>query len=104
MGAFIAENLLGEDVAAALRALDRLRQDVVIDGGFYVLGGDADDQVQTRIDRADALGSSLDDYPDTNALRSRIDEFVSELKGSIGEGPNHSNFPDRSSVRILGIQ
>ena len=26
-----------------------------------------------------------------------------ELKGSIGEGPNHSNFSDRSSVRILGI-
>ena len=24
-----------------------------------------------------------------------------ELKGSIGEGPNHSNFSDRSSVRIL---
>ena len=50
---------------------------VVIDGGFYVLGGDADDQVQTRIDRADALGGSLDDYPDTNALRSRVDEFIS---------------------------
>ena len=27
-----------------------------------------------------------------------------KLKGSIGEGPNHSNFSDRSSVRILGIQ
>ena len=27
-----------------------------------------------------------------------------ELKGSIGGGPNHSNFSDRSSVRILGIQ
>ena len=27
-----------------------------------------------------------------------------ELKGSIGEGPNHSNFSDRSTVRILGIQ
>ena len=26
-----------------------------------------------------------------------------ELKGSIGEGPNHSNHSDRSSVRILGI-
>ena len=26
------------------------------------------------------------------------------LKGSVGEGPNHSNFSDRSSVRILGIQ
>ena len=26
------------------------------------------------------------------------------LKGSIGEGPNHSNFSDRSSDRILGIQ
>ena len=24
-----------------------------------------------------------------------------ELKGSIGEGPDHSNFSDRSSVRIL---
>ena len=28
----------------------------------------------------------------------------SELKGSIGEGPNHSNFSDRSSVRILGVR
>ena len=27
-----------------------------------------------------------------------------ELKGSIGEGPNHSNFSDRSSARILGIE
>ena len=27
-----------------------------------------------------------------------------ELKGSIGEGSNHSNFSDRSSVRILGIE
>ena len=27
-----------------------------------------------------------------------------ELKGSIGEGPNHSNYSDRSSVRILGIE
>ena len=26
---------------------------------------------------------------------------VPELKGSIGEGPNHSNYSDRSSVRIL---
>ena len=25
----------------------------------------------------------------------------SELKGSISEGPNHSNFSDRSSIRIL---
>ena len=24
-----------------------------------------------------------------------------ELKGSVGEGPNHSNYSDRSSVRIL---
>ena len=24
-----------------------------------------------------------------------------ELKGSIGEGPNHSNFSDQSSVKIL---
>ena len=24
-----------------------------------------------------------------------------ELKGSVGEGPNHSNFSDRSSVKIL---
>ena len=24
-----------------------------------------------------------------------------ELKGSIGEGPNHSNFSDRSTVKIL---
>ena len=26
------------------------------------------------------------------------------LKGSIGEGPNHSNYSDQSSVRILGIE
>ena len=29
--------------------------------------------------------------------------WPAKLKGSIGEGPNHSNFSDRSSVRILGI-
>ena len=29
---------------------------------------------------------------------------IPKLKGSIGEGPNHSNFSDRSSVRILGIE
>ena len=28
-------------------------------------------------------------------------ELQAELKGSIGEGPNHSNFSDQSSVRIL---
>ena len=27
-----------------------------------------------------------------------------ELKGSIGEGPNQTNYSDRSSVRILGIE
>ena len=32
------------------------------------------------------------------------DRLAPRLKGSIGEGPNHSNFSDRSSVRILGIQ
>ena len=26
--------------------------------------------------------------------------FDAELKGSIGEGPNHSNFSDQSSVKI----
>ena len=31
-------------------------------------------------------------------------ELRPKLKGSIGEGPNHSNFSDRSSVRILGIE
>ena len=30
-----------------------------------------------------------------------IDASPSGLKGSIGEGPNHSKFSDRSSVRIL---
>ena len=29
--------------------------------------------------------------------------FEAKLKGSIGEGSNHSNFSDRSSVRILAI-
>ena len=27
-------------------------------------------------------------------------EYPAELKGSIGEGPNHSNFSDQSSVKI----
>ena len=27
--------------------------------------------------------------------------YVPELKGSIGEGPNQTNYSDRSSVRIL---
>ena len=37
----------------------------------------------------------------TAARRSRHDE--PKLKGSIGEGPNHSNFSDQSSVRIQEI-
>ena len=35
---------------------------------------------------------------------AKVAEFSAELKGSIGEGPSHSNFSDRSSVRILGIE
>ena len=31
-------------------------------------------------------------------------KFLPELKGSIGEGPNNSNFSDQSSVKILGIR
>ena len=34
----------------------------------------------------------------------RLQRSIPELKDSIGEGPNHSNFSDRSSVRILGIE
>ena len=32
--------------------------------------------------------------------QSTVIPFDAELKGSIGEGPNHSNYSDRSSVRI----
>ena len=39
----------------------------------------------------------------TTAFSSTI-RLAAKLKGSIGEGPNHSNFSDRSAVRILGIQ
>ena len=31
-------------------------------------------------------------------------QSASKLKGSVGEGPNQTNYSDRSSVRILGIQ
>ena len=31
-------------------------------------------------------------------------KYRSGLKGSIGEGPNQTNYSDRSSVRILGIR
>ena len=41
---------------------------------------------------------------EAEVLPVRRKALQSELKGSIGEGPNHSNFSDRSSVRILGIQ
>ena len=30
--------------------------------------------------------------------------YYLKLKGSIGDGPNHSNFSHQSSVKILGIQ
>ena len=30
--------------------------------------------------------------------------YQPSLKGSIGEGPNHSDYSDQSSVRILGIR
>ena len=36
--------------------------------------------------------------------RRRAEQPAASLEGSIGEGPNHSNFSDRSSVRILGIE
>ena len=38
---------------------------------------------------------------DFNNQTVPIEEFFPQLKGSIGEGPNHSNFSDRSSVSIL---
>ena len=37
---------------------------------------------------------------DFNNQTVPIEEFFPQLKGSIGEGPNHSNFSDQSSVRI----
>ena len=37
-------------------------------------------------------------------LRGALYENRPKLKGSIGEGSNHSNFSDRSSVKFLGIQ
>ena len=36
--------------------------------------------------------------------RARGERSRTELKGSVGEGPNQTNYLDRSSVRILGIQ
>ena len=38
---------------------------------------------------------------DAIAQKVQAGESPPELKGSIGEGPNHSNFLDRSSVKIL---
>ena len=32
------------------------------------------------------------------------DRRAPKLKGSVGEGPNQTNYSDRSSVRILGIE
>ena len=46
------------------------------------------------VPRASPFGNAYD----------RAAEPCPELKGSIGEGSNHSNFSDRSSVRILGIE
>ena len=37
----------------------------------------------------------------TSASRAVALASLTKLKGSIGEGPNHSNFSDQSSVRIL---
>ena len=37
-------------------------------------------------------------------LLHRVRRLVLELKGSVGEGPNQTNYSDRSSIRILGIQ
>ena len=36
--------------------------------------------------------------------RKRRSRLLPKLKGSIGEGSNHSNFSHQSSVKILGIQ
>ena len=37
-------------------------------------------------------------------LADEAGHFEPKLRGSIGDGPNHSNYSDQSSVRILGIR
>ena len=45
---------------------------------------------------------TLEKVPDAPPVKvKRTAPRYPKLKGSIGEGPNHSNFSDRSSVRIL---
>ena len=44
------------------------------------------------------------DFEGAQLVRRTLGRFKSKLKGSIGEGSNHSNFSHRSSVKILGIQ
>ena len=48
-------------------------------------------------------------YLSSDLFRTLVDiankpAYNAKLKGSIGQGPNHSNFSDQSSVTILGIQ
>ena len=49
-------------------------------------------------ERLEALSQELDDVPRKTKYAGA---WRAKLKGSIGEGPNHSNFSDQSSVKTL---
>ena len=63
-------------------------------------------QLRPKLLASDApAGAAPDFQASSDEWEVRVmKEVAPGLKGSIGEGPNHSNFSDRSSVRILGIE
>ena len=59
------------------------------------------DIVGGRLTVFDESGSALEADRTFKESGVQPGQSVPELKGSIGEGPNHSNFSDQSSVKIL---
>ena len=79
--------------------------------GFNFQGIDVDDNnchIVVDVDKAKVLRLSPNGrskFPKVDLVAGGVKgtskaQFQSGLKGSIGEGPNHSNFSQQSSVRI----
>ena len=76
-----------------LGAVPGVEEDELVEGQLLV---------RVEVEELEDLQRHREDLGEpTAARRSRHDE--PKLKGSIGEGPNHSNFSDQSSVRIQEI-
>ena len=68
-----------------------------------VATGDTEEQEKISLSHPSSMRAEAFDFfhDQSKGNAARTDESIAaELKGSIGEGPNHSNFSDQSSVSI----